>query len=243
MINARISHAPFKRSLKTLPQETAVPQLFFCIHGRFMVWAGMGLEWDMRTVRTWSFPTFSNTSFDSIFFWHLLYSLPGVQTFYYKCFFICFFLMFLTLCFVFAAGVEQKSSELADLLKCAQPAVTKHEHAERVERVADIWKPLGKQIRYALLCIVLYILLYQIVSIQFIWSHLYKFFIFCLCYRNSCQYMRSYMYVASCFWTGIVVFSTSSTFRPGSWQTNTRLIWSALWKRCRVQKREREIYI
>ena len=49
-----------------------------------------------------------------------------------------FFLMFLTLCFVFAAGVEQKSSELADLLKCAQPAVTKHEHAERVERVADI---------------------------------------------------------------------------------------------------------
>lgn len=75
--------------------------------------------------------------------------------------------MFLTLCFVFAAGVEQKSSELADLLKCAQPAVTKHEHAERVERVADIWKPLGKQIRYALLCIVLYILLYQIVSIQF----------------------------------------------------------------------------
>ena len=148
-----------------------------------------------------------------------------------------FFLMFLTLCFVFAAGVEQKSSELADLLKCAQPAVTKHEHAERVERVADIWKPLGKQIRYALLCIVLYILLYQIVSIQFIWFHLYKFFIFCLCYRNSCQYMRSYMYVASCFWTGIVVFSTSSTFRPGSWQTNTRLIWSALWKRCRVQKR------
>ena len=94
-----------------------------------------------------------------------------------------FFLMFLTLCFVFAAGVEQKSSELADLLKCAQPAVTKHEHAERVERVADIWKPLGKQIRYAMLCIVLHILLYQIVSIQFIWFqfHLYKFFIFCLC--------------------------------------------------------------